>query len=116
MTEEINYFVCGYCAWAQMMDTPEDAKEKYPYRRGYCRFNPPAVFPVPSQSQQKIAALGQAPPVNLAPFMLRPVVEENEPMCGQYAPNEEAVKGLGLKQEGGCDTQDCEREGCRCGN
>jgi len=119
MTEEINYFVCGYCVWAQMMEAPEDQKEKYPKKRGFCRANPPAVFPIPAQQQTKIAGpMGQQPKVQMQPYMIRPVVEADEPMCGKYTPNPEAVKGLGLRAggEGGCDRKHCECEGESCGS
>ena len=113
MTEEINYLVCGYCSWTQMITVPDEKQGEFPTKRGYCRFNPPAVFPMPTQQQSKIAALGTAPPVQMQPMMMRPVVEENEPMCGRYSPNKEAMVGLGLKPDeeilcsGTCDKENC---------
>jgi hypothetical protein len=95
---------------------PEDKKKDYPVPRGYCTFNPPAVFPMPSQTS-KIAQMGQ-PQMQMAPMMMRPVVEANEIMCGRFSPNEETAIALGLvekvEKECKCAPKPGE-EGCPCG-
>jgi hypothetical protein len=100
MTEEINYFTCGYCIYGQMVEPPEDMKDKYPNKRGYCIFEPPAVFPMPQTKQTKIQALGnQQTKVDFVPLMMRPVMEDYEPMCGRGVLNAEAMEGLGIEPD-----------------
>lgn len=112
--EKKNFFVCGYCAYTQMIDVPTEKKDTHLKRRGFCRFNPPAVFPMPTQKTAKIAAMGQQPPIDIQPYMMRPVVNEDEPMCGQWQPNVEAAEALGLTGgQGGCGG--CNDEGAKCG-
>jgi hypothetical protein len=78
----------------QKVAIPEDKKKDYPVGRGYCTFNPPAVFPLPQQQGSLRNVQGQAA-MGIAPLMLRPVVEDNEPACGRYTPDSEMVKVLG---------------------
>lgn len=96
---------CGNCVWFQRVDPPKNVPPPE-VGRGYCMFNPPAVFPMPHEN--KIQAMGQKQ-LQMVPMMIRPVVEENEPMCGRYGPNPEAQKALGLIAEGGCGG--CKHEG-----
>jgi hypothetical protein len=113
MSNEINYFTCGYCIYAQLKEPPEAMKEKYPFKRGFCIFEPPKVFPMPQAKQSKIQALGnQTEQMDLVPFMMRPVVEENEPMCGRGVLNTEAMKGLHIEEKPGCGG--CKDEGAKC--
>jgi hypothetical protein len=116
MSEEKNYFTCGYCIYGQLMEPPPEKKKDYPVKRGYCIFNPPAVFPMPSQQQQRVKAMGQpAQVMDFHPFMLRPVVDEDEPMCGRGVLNAEAMEALGIENKppgcGGCKD---EGDGCGC--
>jgi hypothetical protein len=107
---------CGNCAWMQKVETPPEKKKDYPHGRGYCTFNPPAVFPVPQQSSNLRNIQGQAQ-VGFAPFMLRPVVDGNEPACGRYNPDSEMMKLLQESQPEGCEEFGCGRPGgCDCGS
>ena len=119
-----NYFTCGYCIYGRMQEPPEEVKKADPNAtaRGYCIFEPPKVFPMSVQENTKIAALGTQPKVDVQPYMLRPVVEENEPMCGRGMLNKAAVTALGLEEENpekeelcSGDGKTCKREECRCG-
>lgn len=107
---------CGKCVWMQKVEIPEEKKEKYKVGRGYCTFNPPQVFPMPQQKTSNIAmAQGRQAQAQMEflPYMMRPVVEDNEPMCGRFSPNEEAMKELGIDPEnpaGGCRKEG----GCEC--
>ena len=109
MTEEINYFTCGYCIYGKLVEPPPEMKKDVPYNRGYCIFEPPKVFPMPQTKQSKIQAMGnQQSQVEMIPYMMRPVVEEHEPMCGRGVLNAEAMKGLGIEPKAGCG------EGAKC--
>jgi hypothetical protein len=102
-------FKCGNCAWMQKVEVPKEKKKDYPIARGYCTFNPPAVFPMPQQQGSLADVQGQQR-MGMAPFMMRPVVEENEPPCGRYAPDTETldlIEGL----QGGCPGK-CKEGGC----
>jgi hypothetical protein len=113
MTEEINYFTCGYCIYGQMVDPPKEMKEKYPHKRGYCIFEPPRVFPMPQGKESKIQALGnQKQQVEFVPLMMRPIMEEYEPMCGRGVLNAEAMKGLDIKPKDECGG--CKDEAAKC--
>jgi hypothetical protein len=113
MSEEKNYFTCCYCIYAQLKDPPEDMKEQYPFRRGFCIFEPPKVFPMPRAKESKIQAMGNTQPqMDFLPFMMRPVVDENEPMCGRGVLNVEAMEALGINQKTSCG--DCKDEGDKC--
>ena len=119
MTKEINYFTCGYCIYGQLIDPPEDKKKDYPVKRGYCIFEPPQVFPMPQPKQTKIQAMGnQQQGMDILPFMMRPVVEEHEPMCGRGVLTAEAMKGLGIEPKKeecpGCELGNCGTEGAKC--
>ena len=109
VTEEKNYFTCGYCIYAQLHDPPKGTD--YPNKRGYCIFEPPKVFPMPHAKQTKIQAMGNQQ-VEFAPYMMRPVVEENEPMCGRGVLTVEAMKALGVDTNAGkgCDNCNCDTE------
>jgi hypothetical protein len=112
--KEINYFTCGYCIYGQMVDPPKDKKKQYPNRRGHCIFEPPAVFPMPQAKQSKIQALGnQQQTMDFIPYMMRPVMEDFEPMCGRGVLNAEAMKGLGIENKPGCGG--CNDEAAKCG-
>jgi hypothetical protein len=113
MTEEINYFTCGYCIYGQMREPPKGKEQEYPHSRGYCIFEPPKVFPMPQAKQSKIQALGnQQQGMDIVPLMMRPVVEDHEPMCGRGVLNAEAMKGLGIEQKAECGA--CKDEGAKC--
>ena len=106
---------CGRCCWMQKVDPPKG--EKVDDERGYCTFNPPAVFPMPKQTSSLQNMAGQAN-VQMVPMMIRPVVEGREPMCGRFSPNEETMKELGLNKPPGseCDQKHCECKGDDCGS
>jgi hypothetical protein len=116
MSEEINYFTCGYCIYAQMVDPPEGSD--YTHKRGYCIFEPPKVFPMPRPKKSKLAAMGQQPDMEMTPYMMRPIVEDYEGMCGRGVLTPEAMDALGVGQEkkqsckGGCGG--CKDEGAKC--
>jgi hypothetical protein len=111
--KKTDYFTCGYCIYGRMVPPPDDMKDKYPHSRGYCIFEPPAVFPMPQQKQTKIQALGnQQQGMDLVPFMLRPVVDDFEPMCGRGVLNKEAMEGLDINQKAECDG--CHDESAKC--
>ena len=101
---------CGKCCWMQKVQPPEGTKVDG--ERGYCTFNPPMVFPMPHQ-QGKLADLQGQKQVGFLPFMMRPVVKGNEPMCGRFHPNKETIKELDLENEG-CDSGSCTQEDCTC--
>ncbi len=104
-------FNCGNCGWMMKVAAPPDIKKDYPTGRGYCTFNPPAVFPMPQQ-QGKLADIQGRQQVGFAPMMMRPVVEENEPPCGRYTPDSEMLKILKADQD---DCRNCKEQGtCNC--
>jgi len=109
-------FECGNCAWMDKVEVPPEKKKDYPVDRGYCTFNPPAVFPMPQQKKTQLAAMGQQPQVDMIPFMMRPIVEANEAPCGRYAPDGETVKLLGESGGGceGCDGNCKGSDSCGC--
>jgi len=107
---------CGNCAWMRKVGPPKGEK-KPKVGRGYCTFNPPAVYPFPGQ-KSKIAQMGKEEP-SIIPYMLRPVVEENEPACGRYNPDAETFEKLQERApeeeelcKGGCGG--CKNEGAKC--
>jgi hypothetical protein len=101
-------FNCGNCAWCQIVEVPKEKKKDYPIDRGYCTFNPPSVFPMPQQTSSLKNIKGESQ-MGFAPFMLRPVVEANEPACGRYSMDGETMELLGVSQ-GGCG----KGESCGC--
>jgi hypothetical protein len=122
-TKEINYFTCGYCIYGQMVEPPKGTD--YPNKRGYCIFEPPRVFPMPQTKQSKIQALGnQQKQMDVVPYMIRPIMEDYEPMCGRGVLNAEAMEGLDIDPDadkdyvvrtdvkGGCGG--CKDEGAKC--
>lgn len=115
MTEEVNYFTCGYCIYGQMVEAPEEKKKDYPHKRGYCIFEPPKVFPMPQPQESKIQAMGNVKKqMDLVPFMMRPIMEEYEPMCGRGVLTVEAAQALGLDKPP-VDCRNCKDQGtCNC--
>lgn len=99
---------CGKCCWMQIPPIPKGTK--IDVKRGYCTFNPPAVFPMPQQ-QGNLADIQGQTKMGVVPLMQRPIVQEDEPMCGRFAPNEETMKELGLDKPG-CGA--CTTEGAKC--
>ena len=83
-------FHCGNCVWMQKVTVPKEKQKDYPLARGYCTFEPPRVFPMPQQQSNLKDIQGQTK-MGMAPFMIRPVVEEGEPPCGRYAPDTEML-------------------------
>jgi hypothetical protein len=57
--------------------------------------------------------------MDIAPAMLRPIVEAAEYMCGNYQPNKLAREALdkirAARQDGKCDPSTCKEE-CNCDN
>jgi len=107
-------FACGHCVWYRAAKPPQGTKAPK-VGRGYCTYNPPAVFPMPVPRQNKIQALGQEPTQpDILPLMLRPVVEENEPQCGFFYPNDEVRDLLDKEKiaacEGSCEDCNCKEE------
>jgi hypothetical protein len=92
----------------QKVDPPKG--EKVDDERGYCTFNPPAVFPMPKQASSLSNVQGQQQ-MQMVPMMIRPVVEGKEPMCGRFSPDEETMKELGLDKpdKSGCSGGGCEK-------
>ncbi len=74
-----------------------------------------AVFPMPQQQGSLRNIQGQAQ-MGFSPFMMRPVVDEDEPACGRYTPNTELLKIIQEAQPDaepkGCDVKGC---GGKCG-
>jgi hypothetical protein len=64
------------------------------------------------QQQGKLADIQGQVQMGFVPMMMRPVLEEDEPMCGRFSPDPETVKELGLDQPG-CGA--CGDEGAKCG-
>lgn len=86
---------CGNCAWMHHVAPPEDKPEYKDVDRGYCYFNPPAVYPIPRQTKS-LALQQQA--VEMIPQSFRPPVDGNDSMCGRYYPDEETLKIINEKQ------------------
>ncbi len=102
-------FNCGNCAWMQKVAVPAEKKKDYPVERGYCTFEPPTVFPMPQQ-QGKLADIQGQTKMGMVPFMMRPVVDANEPPCGRYAPDGETLALIGDAHKscpGTCDKENC---------
>lgn len=104
---------CGKCCWMQKVDPPPG--EKVDDVRGYCMFNPPAVFPMPKQTSSLQNMSGHAK-VQMVPMMMRPKVFGRDPMCGRFSPNEDTINELGLNKSPECDQEHCECEGDSCGS
>jgi hypothetical protein len=105
-------FNCGNCAWMQKVEPPKGKEKDYPHGRGYCTFNPPAVFPMPQQTGNLADIQGKVQ-MGFSPFMLRPVVDGNEPPCGRYAYGSEMLKVLAEanpEDTGAC----CKDKGAKC--
>jgi hypothetical protein len=113
MSDEKLRFQCGNCAWYNAVIIPEDKKDKVS-PRGMCHAAPPSVFPVPRMQQSKLAlAQGtKAPGVQMVPQMFRPVVEEDEDICGSYQPTMAMKQQLSRIDDqakagcGGCTSKD----------
>ena len=101
--------VCGTCAWYRGISIPKAQQPPDWTPRGYCHNLPPTVFPVPQQKKSNLAlAQGQQQGgVEMLPMMMRPIVEQVEAMCGQYAPNKETRAQLEELQ-----AQRSKKEGC----
>lgn len=98
---------CGTCAWWLEGKPPKGVK--IDVRRGHCTFNPPQVFPMPTQGSNLTDLAGKQQ-VGFLPMMMRPILDVDAPLCGRFAPNEEALKWLGRDQR---DNDEC--DGCADG-
>jgi hypothetical protein len=119
MTEQLQ-LRCGNCAWYAELVVPKELQPPDFTPRGQCYAAPPSVYPVPVPKQSSLALAQSAQQkMDIIPAMLRPIVEEDEGMCGSYAPNKlaraaldeikaqrEAKKGCpdecGCSQDGAC--------------
>jgi hypothetical protein len=122
MTEEKKIeLLCSTCAWYREIKVPEKQQPSDFIPRGYCYANCPSVYPLPQPKKSNLAlAQGtQQPEMSIVPMMLRPVVEWNESMCGQFAPDKETRAQLEelqrQRQAEGCDPGSCGKDGCNCG-
>jgi len=110
---------CGNCAWYRNIVIPEEMQPEGFTPRGQCYAVPPTVYPVPVPKQSRLAiAQGQEQKMEVAPAMLRPIVEEDDNMCGSYAPNalaREALEKIQAQRQAGCGDKTCNKEECDCG-
>jgi hypothetical protein len=70
---------------------------------------------MPKQTQT-LGAMGQ-PTMQTLPYMMRPLVSQDEPMCSGYSPTPEAMKEITKEQEEQKKEQCCDEpcdnsEGC----
>jgi hypothetical protein len=122
MAEKQKY-ACGKCVFYRQIVLEDPPKGYMP--RGWCHFFPPSVYPIPVQQESRLAmAAGQqAPgPQQMAPYMIRPLVMEDEMICGQFMPAMEYQDEFPELHGGECG-EDCEEcdgscvEGdCSCGS
>jgi hypothetical protein len=120
MTEQLQ-LRCGNCAWYNEAVIAEEEQPPEWTPRGQCYANPPSVFPIPIPKQGSNLAIVQRQQqgMEVAPAMLRPIVEEETYICGSYQPNKLAREALdeirAQRQAEGCDPNECGKEGCNCG-
>ena len=113
--------ICGTCAWYRYIEIPKKEQPSDYTPRGFCYNLPPTVYPFqqPKQSSLALAQGTQQQGVQMVPMMMRPIVEEKEAMCGQFAPDKKTRAQLeelqAQRQAEGCDPSSCGKEGCDCG-
>jgi hypothetical protein len=119
MTEKLQ-LRCGNCAWYREAIVPKEEQPADFTPRGQCYAVPPSVFPMPVPKQSNLALAQSAQQqMQIVPAMLRPIVEEDDSLCGRYSPNKlarEALDKIQAQREAGtCDSKTCKKE-CNCDN